>query len=157
DSLEPTLQLPQVMSHFRSIVAATLFFLLFICISAWGQKAAHLQQVTEAIAKGSHSTERRRAITGYVEAEGIAFRLDDFIDVRMRKGTNIIVSIPGKTTETLLLGAHYDRAVQGQGAIDNGASCAVLLDLINTFKSKPLSSYTLQVIFFDLEEVGLRG
>jgi Zn-dependent M28 family amino/carboxypeptidase len=124
--------------------------------SVSAQKAEHLRQVIEAISNGADSGARRQVITGYLEAAGISFRLEDFVDLRMRKGTNIVVSIAGKTTEAILLGAHYDRVAQGQGAVDNGASCAVLLDLIDTFKSKPLS-HTLQVVFFDLEEVGLRG
>jgi Zn-dependent M28 family amino/carboxypeptidase len=131
--------------------------ILFTMRSALAQKADRLRGLTEAISNGADSAARRQAIIAHLEAAGIPFRLDEFVDLRMRKGTNIVVTIPGKiTTETLLLGAHYDRVAQGQGAIDNGASCAVLLDLIDTFKSKRLSR-TLQVIFFDLEEAGLRG
>jgi aminopeptidase S len=144
--------------YLRGITTVAFFaLLLFSAPLASAQKAEHLRQVTEAISNGADSAARREAITAYLDTAGIPFRLEEFVDLRMRKGTNIVVNIPGKTTrETLLLGAHYDRVAQGQGAIDNGASCAVLLDLIDAFKSKPLSR-TLQVVFFDLEEVGLRG
>jgi hypothetical protein len=143
--------------YLRGIITLAFFGLLLISVpSVSAQKAEHLRQVTEAISNGADSAARRQVITGYLESAGVPFRLEDFVDLRMRKGTNIVVNIPGKTTEAILLGAHYDRVAQGQGAVDNGASCAVLLDLINTFKSKPLS-HTLQVVFFDLEEVGLRG
>jgi Zn-dependent M28 family amino/carboxypeptidase len=56
-----------------------------------------------------------------------------------------------------LLGAHLDRVAAGQGVLDNGASCAVLVHLLEAFKARPLRNYTLRVAFFDLEETGLNG
>jgi aminopeptidase S len=57
----------------------------------------------------------------------------------------------------LLLGAHLDRVASGQGVVDNGASCAVLLELIARFRARPLEKTTMTVVFFDLEENGLLG
>src|SRR5262249_23167120 len=70
-----------------------------------------------------------------------------------------IVEVPGRKSavQTLLLGAHYDRVAQGQGAVDNAASCAVVIELLTAFKAKPLENYSVRAVFFDLEEGGLVG
>ena len=74
-----------------------------------------------------------------------------------RAGVNLVVTLPGRESRTILVGAHYDRVAEGQGAVDNAASCAVLLELIAAFQASPLGRYTLQFVFFDQEEVGLLG
>ena len=133
------------------------FFFLVSAPAALPQKAALLQQTTAAIALGADSAGRRSAITSILEANGIPFELQDFVDRRMRKGANILVTLPGSASKTILLGAHYDRVPAGQGALDNGASCAVLLDLLQTFKATPLKNFSVKAVFFDLEEGGLNG
>ena len=134
-----------------------LFAFLIGAPDVWPQKAERLREIIAAIAMGANSAERRQAITGYLEGVGIEFRLEEFVDRRMRRGTNIIATVPGSSAKTFLLGAHYDRIAVGQGALDNGAGCAVLLDLLASFKSKPLPGFTVRAIFFDLEEGGLSG
>ena len=141
----------------RFVITTALLFILLASVCAWAQNAERLRLIAEAISKGANSAERREAITSYLEASGIQFHLENFVDVRKREGANIVARMPGKTSKTIMLGAHFDRVEQSQGAIDNAAACAALLTLIETFKSKPLASRTLEAVFFDLEEVGLRG
>ena len=74
-----------------------------------------------------------------------------------RAGVNLVVTLPGRESRVILVGAHYDRVEVGQGAVDNAASCAVLIELIAAFKASPLGRYTLQFVFFDQEERGLLG
>ena len=92
---------------------------------------------------------------------GVGHRIQEFTaraGVEDRVGHNIVATLPGKqASSTLLLGAHLDRVPRGQGVVDNGASCAVLLELINRFRSRPLQKITLTFVFFDLEENGLMG
>jgi Zn-dependent M28 family amino/carboxypeptidase len=76
---------------------------------------------------------------------------------QQRRGTNIIARLPGTATRTLMLGAHYDRVAVGEGAVDNAASCAMLLELMPLLKKVPLKNLSLRVAFFDLEEGGLFG
>jgi Zn-dependent M28 family amino/carboxypeptidase len=114
-------------------------------------------QAVTGIANAAGGAERRQAITGFIATEGLEFRLEEFVDRRMRNGTNIVVTIPGKSEASIVIGAHYDRVAVGTGALDNGASCAVLLELLRLFKAKPLTTHTLRVVFFDLEEGGLGG
>jgi Zn-dependent M28 family amino/carboxypeptidase len=143
------------MTPFDMTRRTCLFFvLLLLPPGAWAQG---LGEVTASIAKGSNGLERRTAITQRLDNGHIAYTLEDFTDARGRSGTNIVATIPGGSPKTVLIGAHYDRVAVGQGAIDNGASCAVLLKLLDSLKAKPLEKYTAKVVFFDLEEAGLVG
>lgn len=56
----------------------------------------------------------------------------------------------------LVLGAHLDRVAVGQGAVDNGASCAILIELARSLGERPPPVDVL-LLFFDREEDGLRG
>jgi hypothetical protein len=116
------------------------------------QQATSFHDSIAAIAEGPDTAGRRNAITHQLEASGINYRLDDFTFSNL-SGTNIVAEVPSKRPgKVFLLGAHYDRVVQGQGVVDNGASCAVLLRLLGEFKSKPLENYSIKAVFFDLEE-----
>ena len=141
-------------------VARTLILVLLITSATFeiaAQGAAGLREQTAAIAAGQDSAARRSAITDSLKAAGIEYRLDEFRFPRF-SGTNIVVDLSGgKVEKTFLLGAHYDRVPVGQGAVDNAASCAVLLDVLKAFKAKPLRSFSVRAVFFDLEEGGLVG
>jgi len=118
--------------------------------------ADQLRQTTAAIAAGDTSANRRAAITDRLKVAGVDFHVEDFVS-GTRSGANIVATLPGKPgTRTLLLGAHYDRVAKGHGAVDNAASCAVLLALIERLKPQPAAN-TVTVVFFDLEELGLLG
>lgn len=103
-----------------------------------------------------------------------------FIDIWLPHQRNIIVDIPGELPEIIYVTAHFDKidaapwgTFLGQltiglsdvctspfclsdGAIDNGASCAVLIQLAEWFTlHKP--KYSLRFVWFGGEEVGLRG
>jgi putative aminopeptidase FrvX len=141
-----------------------LAILLLISLSLFQLRAELHAQVAErllkdvtGIANAPGNPERRAEITTILESDGLKYRLEEFVDRRMRTGTNIVVTVPGGSAETIVVGAHYDRVGVGQGALDNGASCAVLLELLRVFKAKPLAKHTLRVVFFDLEEGGLSG
>ena len=92
---------------------------------------------------------------------GVIHRVEPFtarVGAGDRVGQNIVASVPAmQASSTLLLGAHLDRVARGQGVVDNGASCAVLLELIARFLARPLEKTTITVVFFDLEENGLLG
>jgi aminopeptidase S len=118
--------------------------------------ADQLRQTTAAIAAGDTTADRRAAITDRLKVAGVDFHVDEFVS-GTRSGANIVATLSGKPgTRTLLLGAHYDRVARGHGAVDNAASCAVLLALIERLKSQPAAN-TVTVVFFDLEELGLLG
>jgi Zn-dependent M28 family amino/carboxypeptidase len=73
---------------------------------------------------------------------------------------NVIGEIPGtdRAKEIVLLGAHLDSWDLGQGALDDGAGVAIVVEaarLISRLDRKP--SRTIRVVLFANEEFGLSG
>jgi hypothetical protein len=82
-------------------------------------------------------------------AEQVAVeRLDD-VD-------NIVIRKPGKSPETLVIGAHYDKTPNGCGAIDNWTGILTMAHIYRSLKDVPLQK-TLIFIAFGKEENGLLG
>ena len=118
--------------------------------------ARFVGQVT-AISSGADTKARGAAITKRLDELGIKYHIETFTFAD-RQGENIVAELPaGKATKNLMLGAHYDRVKQGQGAVDNASGSAAVLELLATLKAKPLKEYAVTAAFFDLEEIGLRG
>ena len=72
---------------------------------------------------------------------------------------HIIWDIPGeKEDEIIVIGGHYDGHDIAQGATDNAASIAVILELTRLFKIFNVKPYrTLRFIAFAVEEFGVVG
>jgi aminopeptidase YwaD len=72
-----------------------------------------------------------------------------------RQATNVVATKPGGERE-VVVGAHFDSVSAGPGANDNGSGAAVLLELarVTTARTYP---FTLRLIAFDAEELGLHG
>ena len=73
---------------------------------------------------------------------------------------NVIGEIPGRTRpqDVVLLGAHLDSWDVGQGAVDDGAGVAIVMEaarLIARMERKP--ARTIRVVLFANEEFGLSG
>lgn len=109
----------------------------------------------EAITQGDDGQARRDAIVTQLKAVGVEPVIEPFGEGRTA-GANVVVTL-GSGERTILLGAHYDRVREGRGAVDNGAACAALIEIAAAVKASPLERFTLQVVFFDREEVGLLG
>jgi hypothetical protein len=71
---------------------------------------------------------------------------------------NIIVEIKGTKNpeEMILVGAHFDAVAGSPGADDNGSGAAALLEIARVLKGRPMER-TVRLVFFNLEEIGLRG
>ena len=115
-----------------------------------------LMATVTAIAAGDDTAARREAIVAALRGAGVEPALEAF-GSEPRTGVNIVVTLPGSDARTILVGAHYDRVAAGRGAVDNGAACAALIELIRRFKAAPLARATLAFVFFDREENGLVG
>jgi hypothetical protein len=119
--------------------------------------AARVTASLTAITSADNNTARRDAIVAQLGTLGVEPELEPFGEGRAA-GTNVLVTLPGSGAgKTIVIGAHLDRVGVGRGAVDNGASCAVLIELIAAFKASPLARSTLRVVFFDREENGLVG
>ena len=74
---------------------------------------------------------------------------------RLDYSQNVILTIPGRSAETIIIGAHYD-SVGFPGISDNAGGIVLLLE--SAYRMRRVDHYyTLQYIFFGAEEVGLIG
>ena len=121
------------------------------------QNASSIREVTTAIAQGADGTGRREAIVDRLRAISVDHTLQEFRNKKGVAGTNIVATVKGGSAGVVLIGAHYDRVPEGHGVLDNGASCAVLLELVEALKRRAMTNYAVQAVFFDLEEGGLDG
>ncbi len=73
-------------------------------------------------------------------------------------GTNIFAERKGTDTKAgaILVAAHYDTVLKSPGADDNATGVAVVLEVARLLASRP-TVRTLQITFFDREEIGLLG
>ena len=72
---------------------------------------------------------------------------------------NITVELRGcdLPNEVLIVGAHFDAVPNCPGADDNGSGTAGLLEIARVLKDSGPMRRTVRLIFFNLEEVGLKG
>ncbi len=71
---------------------------------------------------------------------------------------NLVLKLPGKSAETIIIGAHYDVAGEGScGAVDNWTGIVTLAHLYRRFKSMAQFDKTLLFVAFGSEEKGLVG
>lgn len=132
---------------------------LLLCVAvqaAPAQDTAPIAKSLEAITEARDNNARRDAIVGLLRASRVEHVVEPFGQGR-GSGANVVVTLPGSGTNTILVGAHMDRVNVGRGAVDNGAACAALIELIAAFTAAPLEHSTLQIVFFDREEAGLLG
>jgi aminopeptidase S len=147
------------------VVRKIFIVLALICVAFGAQNAIAQTDVAArfvaqvgAISAGSDTKARGAAITKRLDELGIAYHVEPFT-YDNRPGENIVAELlpAGKATTQLMLGAHYDRVKEGQGAVDNASGSAAVLELLAAFKQKPLEGHAVTAVFFDLEEIGLRG
>jgi aminopeptidase YwaD len=69
---------------------------------------------------------------------------------------NVAVTLIGKTDETIVVGAHYDKTTLGCGVIDNWSGVVLVANLYKYFK-KNESEKTIRFVAFGEEEKGLVG
>jgi len=82
---------------------------------------------------------------------------DDEITIeKFGKISNVVVKKKGKTDETVIVGAHYDFAELGCGAIDNWTGVAIIAHMYRTIRQIETQK-SFVFVAFDEEEKGLRG
>jgi Zn-dependent M28 family amino/carboxypeptidase len=143
------------MNRLRGVSAVLLLLLLGFPAKAQETAANRIREIVGSIAEGSNRDGRRDAITLVLTAAHVEYELQE-VGQPGRSLINIIATVPGQGPKTILLGAHYDRVPVGNGVLDNGASVAVLLNLLENLKARP-AALTVRAVFFDLEELGLLG
>jgi hypothetical protein len=123
---------------------------------AQAQDTTRIGKSLDAITAAADNNARREAIVGQLRALNVEPVVERFGEGR-GSGANVVVTLPGNGTTTVVVGAHFDRVNIGRGAVDNGAACAALIELVAAFTATPIERSALQVVFFDREEAGLLG
>ncbi|MEP6900941.1 MAG: M28 family peptidase [Actinomycetota bacterium] len=72
------------------------------------------------------------------------------------KISNVLVKKKGKSAETIVIGAHYDKTDEGCGAIDNWTGISIIAHLFKTLRQIDMEKSYIFVAF-DQEEKGLFG
>lgn len=80
----------------------------------------------------------------------------DLIVEKFEKVENLIVVKKGKSNETVIVGAHYDKVSDGCGAIDNWTGIVIIANLYRTIKDFDTQK-TYKFVAFGKEEKGLIG
>ena len=68
---------------------------------------------------------------------------------------NVIVTIPGQSPQTIIIGAHYD-SLRYPGTSDNASGTALLMENAQRMLAKD-NYYTLVYVFFGAHEIGMFG
>lgn len=93
-----------------------------------------------------------RGIRTHLERLGLGCQEQPF-EVEGRTYRNVECVLPGKSAETIVVGAHYDAAGQTPGADDNASGVAGLIELARSFQeSGTTPRSTLRFVAFTLEE-----
>lgn len=140
--------------------------LLFFTTRILGQteavpKKTELFSTKEAIATSINSvpceTDERLAGVKKLFLESGAAETDIAIEkLDKDKISNLVVRKKGKTAETVVVGAHYDRTGSGCGVTDNWSGITILAHLYRSIRLLDTSKSYIFVAF-DQEELGLRG
>lgn len=73
-----------------------------------------------------------------------------------KRSSNVICSLPGETSATIVVGAHFDFAEKGDGIVDDWSGVSLLISLYQTMKpDRPRHTY--EFVAFAGEERGLLG
>ena len=100
------------------------------------------------------STKRKEAVIALFERMGApksAIKTQEF-----DRGENILITKQGKSTETIFIGAHYDKVDDGCGAIDNWTGILILANIYHSLVNVQTEK-TYVFAAFDSEEKGLLG
>ena len=110
---------------------------------------------------------RLEQLQSILRERGIAFELQPVRNPQPKRdpraeGSNVVASVGSTSGESrIVIGAHFDAAaLQGgklsAGMVDNASSVAVLVHLAAAMKERP-TKHRVDVVFFDMEELGLVG
>jgi putative aminopeptidase FrvX len=146
------------------ITTRGIFFLLALIVAAqtasvFGQpaevKVSTEEELKEDVLKGPcKNDDRHEAVKALFKRLGVAdedIKVEKFKDIQ-----NIVITRKGKTAETVVVGAHYDKVKDGCGIIDNWSGIVILAHIYRTFSTmEPQKSYMF--VAFDREEEGLKG
>jgi len=108
---------------------------------------------------------RNRLANGAVGLRQRQAKIEDlFHDVRCpveeqrvdKNSGNVICTLPGQTSSTIMIGGHFDFVEAGKGIVDDWSGASLLASLYQALKSRP-RRHTFVFVAFAAEERGLVG
>jgi Zn-dependent M28 family amino/carboxypeptidase len=144
-------------SHLKNLILA-LFLLAASTIAAHAQGRAKVSSEAEIkadiVANVCTNDDRLEAVKKLFKKMGAT---DADIKVeKIKNAENVVVTKKGRTQETVVVGAHYDKVSIGCGAIDNWTGVVILANLYRTIKNS-YTQKTFVFVAFGKEEQGLIG
>lgn len=113
------------------------------------------QEISSDVARvPCKNSERLNAVRSLFVKNGA--REDEIAVEKVSGVENLIVRKTGKSRETIVVGAHYDKAGDGCGAIDNWTGIVALVHIFRSFKNYPIDK-SMIFVAFGQEEHGLSG
>lgn len=143
--------------RFTSCLAALVFFITAIPTVAQESnfKVSTPEEIKEEFTNVPCEDKKRLdAVKSLFERAGVPsseVTIDKHKDVE-----NFVWTRKGESSEKIVIGAHYDKVVEGCGALDNWTGVVTLAHLYRTLKDIPLKK-TLVIVAFGKEEKGLIG
>ena len=136
-----------------------LSFTLFLLSASFAQTTKSESAAKEELAgelkaapcKNSKRLEAARALFVTMGATDADISISKYGDVK-----DLVVTKKGKTDETVIVGAHYDKVEAGCGAIDNWTGVVTIANIYRAFRSLETEK-TYRFVAFDREESGLFG
>ena len=136
-----------------------LSFTLFLLSASFAQTTKSESAAKEELAgelkaapcKNSKRLEAARALFVTMGATDADISISKYGDVK-----DLVVTKKGKTDETVIVGAHYDKVEAGCGAIDNWTGVVTIANIYRAFRAIETEK-TYLFVAFDREESGLFG
>lgn len=131
---------------------------LILCVGSFGQTApakVELADITSEmqmhVCKNDERLDAVKLLFKRMGATDADVKIEDFGKVQ-----NLTITKKGKTDETVIIGAHYDKVSEGCGALDNWTGLVIVANLYGTLKNYQTDKSYIFVAFGN-EEKGLVG
>jgi putative aminopeptidase FrvX len=111
-----------------------------------------LARIHDVPSKNSDRQQKVKALFGQVGCSEMVSEQK----VKHSDYSNVICRLPGATEEVIIVGAHFDKVVNGTGAIDNWSGASLLASLYQSLAGTK-RHHTFLFIAFCEEELGLVG
>lgn len=146
-------------NHWEKLLGLFTFLFLLFCV-VWIINLKSIPVSTKKELKTDLNTvpcKNENRLKGVVELFKKNGASEEEIKILTQNGIeNILVTKKGKTNQTVLIGAHFDKTSFGCGAIDNWTGIVLITHLFRRIKEIETEK-TYQFVAFGKEELGLLG
>ena len=140
----------------KTALISCLMFTLAAGVSAQQDGVAQLDAELKAdLGKGPcKNDDRLNAVKELFKQRGASDA--DIQIAKYKDAEDVVLTKKGKTDDTIVIGAHYDKVKDGCGILDNWSGIVILARLYQTL-SKAETQKTIIFVAFGNEETGLKG